>query len=59
MWDEIVGSAKEQAWQEIGRRIPAGRMAKPEDIALAYLFILSSALMTGEVVHIDGGQSLI
>jgi 3-oxoacyl-[acyl-carrier protein] reductase len=37
--------------------IPLGRLAKPEEIASAVLWLLSedSAYLTGEVLHVDGG----
>jgi NAD(P)-dependent dehydrogenase (short-subunit alcohol dehydrogenase family) len=45
-------------WAEMGTQIPAGRIAKPADIAKAYTFILGSELTTGVVLKIDGGHAL-
>jgi len=59
MWDEIVGAAKTGYFDQMGARIPAGRIAKPADIAPAYLYLMQNEFMTGETVHIDGGQRLI
>lgn len=59
MWDEIVGPAKNQMWAEMGSRLPAGRVAKPADVAKAYRFLLGSDWTTGAVLEIDGGHSLI
>lgn len=59
MWDELVGPAKQQMWSEMGRRLPAGRIAKPADVAKAYIFLLGSELTTGIVLDIDGGNALI
>ena len=59
MWDEIVGTAKTGYFDQMGARIPAGRIAKPADIAPAYLYLMQNEFMTGETVHIDGGQRLI
>ena len=59
MWDEIVGPAKSQMWADMGKRVPAGRVAKPADIAKAYTFLLGSELTTGIVLKIDGGHALI
>jgi len=43
-----------------GRAIPLGRMAQPEDIARAALFLASddAALITGQTVHVNGGSYL-
>ncbi|MDX8454628.1 SDR family oxidoreductase [Mesorhizobium sp. VK9D] len=59
MWDEIVGRAKSGYFEQMGARIPAGRIASPADIAPAYLYLMQSAFMTGETIHIDGGQRLV
>lgn len=59
MWDDIVGAAKTEMWADMGARLPAGRIAKPADIAKAYSFLLSSELTTGVVLKVDGGHALI
>lgn len=59
MWDELVGSEKTAMWQDLAQRLPAGRIASPADIALAYVFVMESAFTTGTTIHIDGGHSLI
>ncbi|MBV8119566.1 MAG: SDR family oxidoreductase [Alphaproteobacteria bacterium] len=43
-----------------GDAIPLGRMAQPEDIARAALFLASddAALITGQTVHVNGGSYL-
>lgn len=59
MWDEIAGPAKNQMWADMGKQLPAGRVAKPADVAKAYTFLLDSELTTGVVLEIDGGHALI
>ncbi|WP_217578070.1 SDR family oxidoreductase [Mesorhizobium sp. GbtcB19] len=59
MWDEIVGAAKTGYFNEMGTRIPSGRIATPADIAPAYLYLMQNDFMTGETIHIDGGQRLV
>ncbi|CDX40713.1 Short-chain dehydrogenase/reductase SDR [Mesorhizobium sp. SOD10] len=59
MWDEIVGAAKTGYFEQMGTRIPAGRIATPAEIAPAYLYLLQNEFMTGETIHIDGGQRLV
>ena len=46
-------------WAEMGKRVPAGRIAQPADIAKAYSFLLGSELTTGIVLKIDGGHALV
>ncbi|MDX8534742.1 SDR family oxidoreductase [Mesorhizobium sp. VK25A] len=59
MWDEIVGDAKTGYFEQMGARLPAGKIARPTDIAPAYLYLMQNEFMTGETIHIDGGQRLV
>ena len=59
MWDEIVGEAKTGYFDQMAARLPAGKVAKPADIAPAYLYLMQNEFMTGETIHIDGGQRLV
>jgi NAD(P)-dependent dehydrogenase (short-subunit alcohol dehydrogenase family) len=45
---------------EAARAIPLGRMAQPEDIARAAVFLASekAGFMTGQTVHVNGGSYL-
>lgn len=59
MWDEIVGEAKTGFFAGMAPNLPARKIATPADVARAYLYLLESEFMTGETIHIDGGQRLI
>ena len=39
--------------------LPAGRLGTAEDLALAYLAALANPYMTGDVITVDGGLSLL
>jgi len=43
------------------KRHPLGRIGTPEDIAKASLYLLSddSSWMTGQILHLDGGMSVV
>ena len=47
--------------EELGRSLPLGRTAKPEEIAEAVLFLASprASFITGSVLHADGGGSAV
>lgn len=47
--------------EELGRALPLGRTADPEEIAHAVLFLASprSSFITGSTVHVDGGGTAI
>lgn len=45
--------------QESLKKVPFGRIGKPDDIADAVLFLCrSAAYITGQIVAVDGGRSL-
>ena len=41
------------------KRIPLGRIAQPDEIAHAILFLMSNTYVTGSTLTIDGGFSLV
>ncbi|SAL86256.1 short-chain dehydrogenase/reductase SDR [Caballeronia arvi] len=43
--------------EALGAFHPLGRMGETSDIAEAILFLDSASFVTGEVLHVDGGQS--
>jgi len=57
-WTEMPEA--EAALADIARRTPAGRVATPEDIAAAVLFLCSADadMIRGQVLVVDGGYSL-
>ncbi len=57
-WQQLAES--NQVLGEISRRTPAGRIARPEDIADVVLFLCSPAaeMIRGQVIIVDGGYSI-
>lgn len=51
----------QQSWDQAALHTPNGRLAKPADIAAAVAFFLSNeaAHITGQVLRVDGGLSLL
>ncbi|PZX17147.1 short-subunit dehydrogenase [Palleronia aestuarii] len=54
------GATSRGAMEDAADAIPAGRIARPEDIAgaIAYLMSDDAAHVTGELLHVDGGLML-
>lgn len=52
---------REEMLDEARRRTPAGRLVTPDDVAdvIGYLVSGSAAMITGQVVTVDGGASLL
>jgi pteridine reductase len=52
------GTTAEQA-ASYARRVPLGRIGEPEDVARTVLFLCTGpSFMTGQILRVDGGQSL-
>jgi NAD(P)-dependent dehydrogenase (short-subunit alcohol dehydrogenase family) len=56
-WNFAPEEAKQQAWQQLTGNIPAGRVARAEEIADAVVFTLGNSYLTGTVIPCDGGFS--
>ena len=50
---------KEEAYAKLGRQVPLGRIAEPDDVAYAVLYLASdeSKFVTGSELKVDGGIS--
>jgi NAD(P)-dependent dehydrogenase (short-subunit alcohol dehydrogenase family) len=60
-WDALGEQAKARFFQFIQDRpagSPAGRIGSPDDVAEAVLFALASDFLTGQTLHVDGGEPL-
>ena len=49
----------DEEWQRLMNRIPLKRPARPEEIASALEFLLKNEYITGQIIVVDGGYSLI
>lgn len=55
----VSGAQTEASFERSHRRNPLGKGCTPEQIAAAVAFLWQSPSMTGTVITIDGGQSLV
>ena len=57
MLDRFTGTPENKA--ALASRVPLGRVAAPEEIARAIVFVASQAasFMTGQIVTVDGGKT--
>ena len=59
LFDRMAGDARDEVLAGMAKRVPLKRVAQPEDIADAVLFLMRNDYVTGELLTIDGGFSLV
>ncbi|HEY9253867.1 MAG TPA: SDR family oxidoreductase [Stenotrophomonas sp.] len=59
IWTSVAGEAKAGMLEAMAKRLPVGRIGRPEDIAQAIAAVMRNGFMSGTVVHVDGGQRLV
>lgn len=59
MWDPILGEAKAETFAGVASKLLVGRIAHPDEVAEAVLFLAANGSVTGEVLHVDGGHRLV
>jgi NAD(P)-dependent dehydrogenase (short-subunit alcohol dehydrogenase family) len=57
-WDELGEERKAAYFADIAARNPARRIGTIDDIANGVLFLMTSTFLTGQTLHIDGGEPL-
>ena len=57
-WDALGEQGKADYFADISARNPARRIGTAEDIAQGVLFALTNTFLTGQTLHIDGGEPL-
>ena len=57
-WDALGERGKAGYFADISARNPVRRIGTPDDIAQGVLFAMTSTFLTGQTLHIDGGEPL-
>jgi len=57
-WDALGEQGKQDYFARIGAANPARRIGTPHDIAQAVMFALTNTFLTGQTLHVDGGEPL-
>jgi NAD(P)-dependent dehydrogenase (short-subunit alcohol dehydrogenase family) len=52
-WPEGIS---EEGKQRILKHVPMGKIAKPEDVTAAIIFLLRNDYITGQILNVDGGR---
>lgn len=59
IWEFVAGEKKEETLGAMAKRLPVGRVGRPEDIADAIRFLIGNGFTTGETLHVEGGHRLV
>jgi NAD(P)-dependent dehydrogenase (short-subunit alcohol dehydrogenase family) len=57
-WDAFGEQGKADYFADISARNPAGRIGTPDDIVAGVMLALTNTFLTGQTLHIDGGEPL-
>ncbi|MFD0533453.1 SDR family oxidoreductase [Actinomadura luteofluorescens] len=57
-WDALGEQGKADYFAEMSARNPARRVGTAADVADAVLYAMTSTFLTGQTLHIDGGEPL-
>jgi NAD(P)-dependent dehydrogenase (short-subunit alcohol dehydrogenase family) len=57
-WDAFGAQGKADYFASMSARNPAHRIGTADDIAAAVVFTMTSTFLTGQTLHIDGGEPL-
>ena len=59
MWNSLDDRSREQLRQRVAAALPARRMGSVDDIAQASLFLMTNPQVTGAVLEVTGGETLV
>ncbi|RTM07849.1 MAG: SDR family oxidoreductase [Hyphomicrobiales bacterium] len=59
IWEFVAGEKKGETLAAMAKRLPAGRVGRPQDIADAIRFLIGNGFTTGETLHVEGGHRLV
>jgi NAD(P)-dependent dehydrogenase (short-subunit alcohol dehydrogenase family) len=59
MWGFLSAEERADLRERVAAALPTGRMGTPEDVAGAALFLMGNPQVTGAVLEISGGETLV
>ncbi|WP_321813994.1 MULTISPECIES: SDR family oxidoreductase [unclassified Paraburkholderia] len=59
LWRGLPAGDVDAIEQRFNALIPLGRTAKVEEVASAYVFLMSNGFVTGQTIAVDGGVTLV
>ncbi len=59
IYSTIPAAERRAMFEDLGRKLPVGRIARAEDVAQSYVYLAENGFATGSVVLVDGGGHLV
>ncbi len=59
MWSFLSDTERHDLRQRVTRAMPVGRMGTPDDIAHTAVFVMTNPQVTGAVLEVSGGETLV
>ena len=59
MWQFLSDAERADLRQRVAEALPVGRMGAPEDVAHAAVFLMTNPQVTGTVLEVAGGETLV
>jgi NAD(P)-dependent dehydrogenase (short-subunit alcohol dehydrogenase family) len=58
LWNDMPEAERNQMFDQVAQKLPAGRVGEAADLAQAYLYLMRERFSTGAVIVVDGGGVL-
>lgn len=59
IWRGIPPEQREETWKRMTKRLPINRIAEPEEVAQAYLYLIHGSYTSAQILRVDGGQTAL
>lgn len=59
IWSGIPPEQREETWARMTKRLPISRIAEPDEVAEAYLYLMRAGYTSAQVLRVDGGQTAL
>lgn len=59
LWASMAPVDREALWENASRRLPVGHAGEAEEVAQTYMYLMQQSFSTGQVLVVDGGDTLM
>ena len=59
LWRSLTPEQVKQQAADFAQGVPLKRVATPDEVAAAYVYLMQNDFVTGQVLHVDGGVDLM